>query len=41
MARREPTPIDKRGGYSGRPLPEQLPKAHKSPGSNAKPKSAA
>jgi hypothetical protein len=42
MTRREATPIEKRGGYSGRPLPQPLPKAPKGPGSstNSKPKSA-
>ena len=34
MPRREVTPIEKRGGYSGRALPKQLPKAPKSAGSS-------
>jgi len=34
MPRREATPIEKRGGYSGRALPQPLPKAPKRPGSS-------
>jgi hypothetical protein len=34
MARREATRIEKRCGYSGRPLPHPLPKAPKGPGSS-------
>ena len=35
MPKREATPIEKRGGYSGRQLPKQLPKAPMSSGSTA------
>jgi hypothetical protein len=38
MARRDVTPIQKRGGYTGSALPNPLPKAPKGPGPGSKPK---